>query len=333
MPPTSFTTVVHRLWLWIDFMVVNGGWVIKGSGDGLSAYNNSGTLPAANVFTATTPYGTGANALGNTRAWIRLAMPSGKEICIQYIANSATQLWVRIKFTSSTYTNVASYTASSTVVPTTPVLADDNVLVGTGTDASPTAKAIDSAESSISVVSCKMIARVENASPYRWWVAIPGSAGASVVRSIIFMDYLTNVSASDTDPYVLHSYNNNSLVTNPATYLSVGSVAADANTLGKMNTTYVGLPAWYPCMQLAAGTTISVVGALGSNEADNLVTCFRPRYGLYSGAASPNGEKGIGTLWSWKTSNIQGVVSTLTRSDKIAIGDLVFDWNGTDVYF
>jgi hypothetical protein len=67
--------------------LVARGWTVQGSGDGLSAFQNSGqTAGPYNVFTASPAYATGggtwlaaqgtANRWSNVRAWIRLREPS-----------------------------------------------------------------------------------------------------------------------------------------------------------------------------------------------------------------------------------------------------------------
>ena len=100
------------------------GWTVPSSSDGLT-YNASGDQ--------ITTSGTGAGGLQNTRSWFRLRDPGGRrELCIQYASISGSLQW-RVKFSE-----VSRFTGGSPSATVTPTAADERVVWGGGTDASPT---------------------------------------------------------------------------------------------------------------------------------------------------------------------------------------------------
>lgn len=333
--PTPFTTAPHLWWILEDFYTNYGGANSKllGHGDGISTWNNNGTPTTAGArFTASTPYAAVANGMGTNLSWARRRLPNNLgELCLQYSTSSTVNLTQRIK-----YSPAATFTGGSPSATRVPSAADEIVFVGAGTDASPTFSSSSLIYNTFfNATSGRVIARVQDAAPFMWWWSIPGPTGAWPL-ALSFMDNLTNRATSDsTDPYLLSMYRAASAGTRPGEYLGLGSPNADTVTYARMNVagTYPVVTGWYPVVQDSGGTIQPLIGTLGPRAADGLFLGRRPRWGLYSGAATPNGKKGVSQLNSWRLTTVQGVLSYASRSDKIAIGDLIFDWDGSDQSF
>ena len=98
------------------------GWTVPSSSDG-TTYNSSGNQISS--------AGSGANGLDNNRAWFRVRDPGGRrEYIFQRGLNSGA--W---RVTFSELDQFVTGSPSATVVPSA---ADSQLLLGTGTDASPT---------------------------------------------------------------------------------------------------------------------------------------------------------------------------------------------------
>lgn len=108
-------------------MLKTAGWVVKSSSDG-TTYNSSGDQITTNT--------SGAGGILNAKAWFRIAHPTyvGKELTFQINATPGTDAstW-RIKSTANSGFTGGSPTA--TVTPTGG--ADERIMVGGGSDASP----------------------------------------------------------------------------------------------------------------------------------------------------------------------------------------------------
>jgi hypothetical protein len=171
-------------------LLKRAGWSVIKSGDGLSAYSSS-----ADIITSAS---SGANGMDNPRAWFVVQMPSsGRAFCIQRNTSSGADTgksW-RIKYSKSAGFTTGS--PSATVVPSTG--GDEQVLLGAGSDGSPTMAVLFLHGDAAMRFNCF----ADNAAPYgflMWeWAISTGVAGCA-----FGLDPLTGYSSSDTDPYVIH---------------------------------------------------------------------------------------------------------------------------------
>lgn len=165
-------------------MLVAAGWSYKASGDGLTGYNATGK-----VFT-----GTSSGALGwnNTRAWARLADPAnGREIVMQHNAAGG---W-RFKYSAA-----SKFTAGTPSATVTPSAADERVLWGSGTDATPTMSAYWSTSTPSGLV--KYQGAALDAAGYGFWMC-GAITPAGAITSGLMLDPVGSV-VEDTDPCVWH---------------------------------------------------------------------------------------------------------------------------------
>jgi len=121
-----FSTTGSALFAWRS-VLVSAGWSSISDSDG-TTYNAAGTQ--------ITHGGSGANGFANTRAWCRLRDPGGRrEITLQNVAtgNMNAGSW---RFKMSESAGFVNGSPAATVTPS--ATADEQVLAGGGTDASPT---------------------------------------------------------------------------------------------------------------------------------------------------------------------------------------------------
>lgn len=168
-------------------------WLKTKDSDG-SSYSSSGAQVTGGA--------SGANGLDNAKAWVVLNFPGsvagvGRSFCIQRQnttgANTSYQ-W-RIK-----YSKAAGFVGGSPAATVTPSAADEQIILGGGSDASPTFAAlfVQSTDGTF-----RQNIAADNASPsgfVQWnWTNTTGAMGHA-----FGLDPIVDPSASDTDPYVIH---------------------------------------------------------------------------------------------------------------------------------
>lgn len=103
--------------------LVEAGWVVKASSDG-TTYNSTGDQ--------ITSAGTGAGGMNRSLAWFRIQDPAGlREFTFQR-GSAGVSNW-RVKYSAS-----SKFTGGSPAATVTPSATDEAIILGGGTDASPT---------------------------------------------------------------------------------------------------------------------------------------------------------------------------------------------------
>lgn len=166
-------------------LLKQGGWTINSSGTGTSGtYNASGDnlLSAANI---------------GTRSWYVASHPNldGYQRYICFQANSASATQFRIKM------GWAPFSGGSPSANTVPSSTDEQVLIGTGTDASPTFATLFVTNPNSFYMSVGDVTE-----KYSFYLcSIYGSSGAlstPITQSIFTMQRLVDASPFDIDPYI-----------------------------------------------------------------------------------------------------------------------------------
>jgi len=184
--PTSGSDAIFLL----KEVLVLAGWVVPSSSDG-TTYNAAGDQ--------ITHSGSGANGLANSNAWFRLRSPAGREYTYQ--RDTIYHYQWRIK-----YSALDQFVGGSPDAIETPSASDEQIIIGTGTDASPTHHSFfDSAAGS-----------------FRWHIiaqdAATGPAGNEVYG---FWAFATEVSTGDLETVLMQE------PTDPGSYPAlVGTRAA-----------------------------------------------------------------------------------------------------------
>lgn len=140
---------VGKLLIKLKDTLVARGWTVTGSGDGLSAFENSGQTagPSYDIFTASPAYavGTGswnsgiANSISNVRAWFKIKepSPSTREFLFQRALNSSNNRMTYLYNMAFAETGFDTSGASATVAPltgtsVTAITNSDTIAIGDG---------------------------------------------------------------------------------------------------------------------------------------------------------------------------------------------------------
>lgn len=138
----------------------SAGWTVSSSSDG-TTYNASGDQ--------ITHAGSGAGGMANSRAWFRIQDPGGRrEYCIQK-STSDNIAW-RIKYSAS-----QRFVAGSPDATVTPSASDEGILLGAGSDASPTFASLFSTDNSYKSHIVAMNVAEGNVYSFWWFSSVNGT--------------------------------------------------------------------------------------------------------------------------------------------------------------
>lgn len=249
------------------------GWSITSSGTGTSGtYNATGD----NIVTATN--------LG-VRAWFVAAHPTldgyQRYLCYQ-MDTSSNSGGARIKMAW------APYSSGSPSANTVPGSADEQVLIGSGTDASPTTATFFAATVSLNNV---FISCGNAAEKYSFYLLSHNNVTApsiDYVNTVFFMQYLNNANALDIDPYVYHALTNATLSNSSNVFGSNGGSPMKGwykkGLTGAAFTTY-------PVVFYGGDGAVAMLSDIGTNPFDGSVPLFPLMVGRSN--TTNNGIKGI----------------------------------------
>ena len=303
-----------------------GGWQVTQSGTGTSGTfsTNSDLITSASVF-------------NNTNAWYCIAHPTldgyRRFFCIQ-VGSSGYQFRVKLS-----WTGFSTGSPSATRVPSA---ADEQVIWGSGTDASPTFVSYLSYALNDPVHNF-IIGDVSEGYAFYAFTCLSATGGAS---SLMFMDKLSQTHPLDIDPYQYFMYGTN----NPPDYLlnsSVNHLMASTVSNTKL---YVWVRKGYSNQKfqkcniglhsVGAGSTNGQVpvGSIGSNVYDGKDMSL-PMMTFVTKAI--NSSLGVSNETCYKGKSINVRLSCTSRismdtsdsNTKIHFGVLIFPWNGTTPYY
>lgn len=218
----------------------SAGWTVPKSSDG-STYNSSGDQ--------ITLAGSGAGGMDNARAWFVIQMPgSSRSFCLQRTSSTGanTSYQWRVK-----YSKAAGFSGGSPSATQVPSASDERVLLGAGTDASPTfASFVYLGTDGAYRYNCF----ANNIAPYDFYSWAWAKASGNLYHTF-GIDPLVGAVSGDTDPYLVHLYGMGYALT-PSTFGLSG-----AQVSGWMGSTFFPHTGGYPYM--TAGYPISHGGGSG----------------------------------------------------------------------
>jgi len=237
-----------------------GGWIVKRWSDGT-------TLSSDNVNLTSNPYGSassGANNLGNTSAWFRVAAPGGsREWLFQRGSGDAT--WTVSR-------SIAGFTGGSPSATT----------AGTASDAT----ALFSAATLFSATPGRWFVSVDDASPNGWTAFAITLGGGNTLTFLADEPMLSGTTASeDTDPYIWVGYYNSTGLTAVGSQFQVtagGSIIAQKRWIPAAANARVSFQILYDQSGSqtapAANTTSAQIGQTpsGGKEVPFLIPVARP---------------------------------------------------------
>lgn len=248
--------------------LVSCGWILKGSGDGTSNFSNIAT----NDGSSATDHITSTTIANTNRAWFRLRSPAivadgfFRELVFQYAPTGTAKVNLRIKY-SLCPSNVGfeGGSPSATQVPTA---TDQTVVVGTGTDASPTGDRIAYPNNyALLNIVCEQV------SPFSFYVY--GYDQGSLAKPFTFAYEALKANTypiSDADPYVF-----------VVTVFNDFSTEAGSVVRGLFH--YLG-------SKVMMNFTSAIAPATGVNNANNYDDLIPVSYYRLESDPAPNGFKG-----------------------------------------
>lgn len=282
--------------------LVLAGWIVKASGDGLSAYSSTGDI--------ITTLNSGAGGMSNANAWFRIQMPT---------INGVTREFTFQRSSAGTFINKYSFSAgfitggSATVTPT-----------------STDQQSINSINNG-NIVFSNIVA--DNAAPYgfalfNYLYASPGSTNNN--GGMIFEGIVPGTGpALDPDPYIIYVEDNLSGVFNSAKFSTNGS-----NGLPKAWFNKGLVDEFYDVV--GAGTIHNGVSPLFPSGAGTDPYSLKEQIGPMmwlrgQGVTRGLGFKGIGYIMKMNgTIHTSGEnLSFNSPRDRIVCADVNFPWDGT----
>lgn len=306
---------------WYQFKeaLKTGGWTVTQSGDGTNYSSVSDNI-------------TNATVMNNTRAWYVLTQPVvdgyQKFICVQP-GTTKSQGRVKISWTGF---NIGS--PSGTVVP---AAADEKVILGSGTDATPTYENFMNSTAT-SIRSNIIIGDADSKYAFFWMCNRITTGGFG---SLFMIDRVADAHALDIDPYIYYMYGD---TTYPSTLNSYSSTILTSTT--NSSKLFCWIRKGYSDQVFAKGffnffnQGISVannyfVGLLGTSGYDGSDVLL-PALVFVSGQINASSLLTSMTLYKGQMVNMQlngtnrVALDTGTSKLKVYNGPCVFPWNGTD---
>lgn len=301
-------------------------WTCGEAGDGLGVHTKAAGA-FATTFSGATPYGSGANCLGNTDAYFVLTSPTGTHSWL-FQRGSTDLLW-RVKVTPistgySTTSGVTFAVPPTTTGGTTSALGtDDKVILGGGTDGSPTFATLFDTNGTY-----RWNLSADDASPYTWvaWSTVSGSASSSACHTLLAFDYAQQANTLDQEPWMYGCWFSTS---NPAHHTTNPGLAWTfqfwqcRNVTGQVWVTSAG--AWVQNFWAPGSVPFGDGDAPVSpytDGSDFTVPC------VVGNTTSGQGLKGVSTLFVWE-SPARNVGSLLTSGTLYSLGYACVRWDGS----
>jgi len=292
-------------------LLVAAGWVVRSSGDSLSAFSSSGDV--------ITSGNTGAGGLGNGTAWFVIEMPTMNGVNRQLMFERSNDTsWV-IKYSYS-----AHFSGGSASVPAT---ATDSISLSNGFSIFPGNSTY------------RWNAAADDAAPYGFW-ASQFAIGGGNPNGCICMFPLNQTDPSDADPYVFYI----SIVT--STFSAGSDLAGGGNGLAayfrkgltgeRFNSAFTsGVPTWCFSFYNGSSTIPNNVGPNPHNGNDDVfdIPVGSPGQVISGEARWPGGFKGMCSFMKWngssRTTGDTLSISSPGAKDRIVYRDVNLPWNGS----
>jgi hypothetical protein len=299
------------------------GWTVKKSSDG-TTYNSTGDQISSGA--------SGANGMNNARAWFVIQEPGTvpRQFCLQRqntVGVNTSYQW-RVK-----YSRYAGFTGGSPAATVTPSATDEQILLGAGTDASPTFAALF-ATSTDGGLRHNLVANYADGYEFASFAWVNTSA---IPTHGFFLDPLTDPAAAD--GYALSIYINGVISASVnggvagAGAFQYESICRNYSKMfgykanGSWSSTIVGCT-----LACSNAGTIKLMSPYGMNiNADNEDDVFKiPVVHLDTGT-NRGDWRGFSTLMRW-SSVIRASTSTLSTTgskDRIILCDVSLPWDGS----
>ena len=309
-------TDLRTIYLGLKTALKQAGWVVTSSGTGTAGTYNS-TGDAITLFTDFGP-----------NAWYVAAHPTldgyQRYFCFQ-IGSGSSVHQARIKMAWAPY---SSGSPSATVVPES---ADQQILLGSGTDASPTYASLysNSFSGPDQNVYCMAGDITEKFSFYMFSYKSNTAPVDTYLQALIMMQRLNSTNALDIDPYVYSAQN--------APTFSSSVSAWDSTTSAQPFGWYKkGLSGAafirYPICYYGSDSSSTIMGLIGSNPYDSSLNLLPMIFMRTTGGQT--GIKGVAANMNVSPAGRGSLTtgSVVTTRDKLYFGPhLVINYNGSTI--
>ncbi len=286
------------------------GFTVLASSDG-TTYNAAGdqiTVP-----------GSGAGGMANNNAWFRIRAPGGAGAQEWTFQRGTTNPVWRVKRSLSN-----PFTGGSPGATQTPSATNEFVVMGGGTDASPTFGTWFGTDATY-----RWNCAVDNAAPYGWWAgAFP--IGGGNPTAVLICDPLVGCAPADGDKYAIVmgcSGNNQLSITTITAETGSGTTSRlIASVISAAPTTYQQ----FPGQKLSSDTGDLVPSGLPTNPLTLADEGFPIVLGRRSALADA-GYKGVTSLMKWigTTRSTGATLTVSTTADRIIYRAVSLPWDGS----
>lgn len=294
------------------------GWTVTAAGDGLSAYSDN-PATAGTLFTSGN---SGANGLGNVRAWFAIQSPDNLN-ALTFQLGATTGSNVRVKWSPG-----GVFSTGGTFDRTSPVTGGVEGLVrGGGTDASPTFSFVGSVS-----MPARFICVASDTAPYTfWWAAT--RYGVGEVLGGWFLDTVTSTMTGDASPYVL----------------AIQPTTSAFSTSGLNAEVAYWVPSASPSELISSGSAVAFGrGSAGNPGSATAVNSIGPNPFTLSDVVTPVAYSGSQAtenprrLWKGISENIYwcgalratwDLYTIDTTQDRVLLREMLFPWDGSNVVF
>ena len=292
-------------------LLKTAGWTVQSSSDG-TTYNASDDQ--------ITVSGSGAGGMANNNAWFRIRSPDGvgsQEFIFQ--RGTGNQSW-RIK-----RSRTAGFTGGSPGATQTPSATDENLIFGSGSDASPGFLTFFSPDTGL----YRWNVCADNAAPFGFWAGSMANGSAQTYTALV-LDPLIFTVATDADQYAVYA----SLGNTSFTYTTLGSTTGTATTNRMTSQIISATPgssyAEFGAFRALDSINLVLPAALVTNPVNFKESVFPILLCRHSSLANP-GFKGMTTIMQFiGTPRTTGsTLSLSTARDRIIYGVVALPWDGT----
>lgn len=294
-------------------LLKTAGWTVPSSSDG-TTYNSSGDQ--------ITSGSSGAGGYANNLAWFRVRMPSKDGVTREFTFQraSGSDANIRMKYSFS-----AGFTGGSPSATQTPSATDEQIVAGSGTDASPS---FVQAFATNGAYKTNIVAG-DSDEGFVWCILNVANANLTVSTGTIFLERMleNTYPQADPDPYVMVFGSTNPIAANLSTSSTIikGWLGKGTSKEG-----FVSIPPAIPY------DGITYVGNVGLNAITGKEDPLPILYARRSALGSPTGMKGIGRMLRWRgyphgngsSISIAKTISINSVNDHIVVGDLVAPYGG-----
>lgn len=292
------------------------GWIVKASGDGLTAFSSTGDV--------ITSGGSGAGGMLNTRAWWRVQSPDlQREFTFQLISTASNDTQFRIKYSVS-----AGFTGGTPDADETPSATDEKLLLGGGTDAAPTGFAFYGDMASGSDF---LFGAADTAAPFGFYFAMYSDALGNNLQHGIVFDPLRSgfpVESVDDDPYVIYVFAGVAQDAFRAT-TSLSAATPQAFCYFKLNDAGEGFE------RVKAQSLIDIPNDVNPNPENAKKDGIPVLWAREDGQPDPDGIKGYSSLMRW-FAQVDGIprlfaynVTGIGSNAFIRARNVILPWDGT----